>query len=64
MATLRNGEKTYVVVQNTSPTDPVQLQIETDETVTMIRPDGSGVPAHRYGPLFILEAGNILVFSY
>ncbi|MBQ7988033.1 MAG: hypothetical protein IJ253_05920 [Bacteroidaceae bacterium] len=64
VATLRNGEKTYVVVQNTSPTDPVQLQIETDETVTMIRPDGSVVPAHRYGPLFILEAGNILVFSY
>ena len=61
---LRNGGHRYVVVQNTSPTDPIDLQIETDETVTMIRPDGTGVPAHLYGPLFILEAGNILVFSY
>ena len=60
---LKNGENHYVVVQNTSPNDPIELQIETDEAVEMIRPDGSRVPAHLYGPLFILEAGNILVFA-
>ena len=48
---------------NTSPTEPWQVNVETDERVELIRQDASSVPASRYGPLFILSPGNCEVFE-
>ena len=60
---LSNGSHRYVVVQNTSPSDPIDMQIETDGQVMLIRRDASRERASKYGPLFVLEPGDVLIFA-
>jgi hypothetical protein len=64
LSMLVNGDRHYVVIQNTSPVEPIDMQIEMDRDVEMIRPDGSWVQASLYGPLFVLEPGNVVMFTY
>ena len=63
MATLTNGNREYVVIQNTSVTDPLQADIKTDGLLSLVLADGTRQPAAAYGPLFILTPGNVLVFE-
>ena len=51
------------MLQNTSPTEPWHVNVETDVNVVLIRQDATSVPAHRYGPLFILSPGNCEIFE-
>ena len=64
VSVLTNGDAHYVLVQNTSPNHPLQLEAETDETLQLLRRDGTLQPAAIYGPLFILESGDILLFKF
>lgn len=63
VATLTNGNREYVVIQNTSVTDPLQADIKTDGLLSLVLTDGTRQPAAAYGPLFILTPGNVLVFE-
>lgn len=60
---LSNNGKDYVVIQNTSPADPIRISIVTDDNVLLVRRDGTRVKASKYGPLFILTAGDVLIFN-
>lgn len=64
VSTISNNGHRYVVIQNTSITDALSLDIQTDNTVKLILLDGSIQQASKYGPLFILPVGDILVFEY
>ena len=58
-----DGGRHFVMLQNTSPTEPWHVNVETDVNVVLIRQDATSVPAHRYGPLFILSPGNCEIFE-
>jgi hypothetical protein len=61
---LTNGNAHYILIQNTSPNHPLRLEAETDGTLQLLHRDGTQQPATLYGPLFILESGDILLFKY
>lgn len=63
VSTLRNNGHHYVVLQNTSIKHPLELQIETDGQMMLCRRDGSREQASKYGPLFILSEGDVLIFE-
>ncbi len=60
---LTNGSKRYTVVQNTSVTEPLSMDVATDGQLQLVLADGTRQPAALYGPLFILTPGNIVVFE-
>ena len=60
---LRNGGRRFVMLQNSSPTEPWHVQVETDPQVSLIRRDGTSAPAHAYGPLHILSPGDCAIFE-
>ena len=60
---LTNGGKRYTVVQNTSVTEPLSMDVATDGQLQLVLADGTRQPAALYGPLFILTPGNIVVFE-
>ncbi len=64
ISTLSNNGNRYVVIQNISITEELPLDVCTDNTVKLIRRDGTSQQASKYGPLFILPIGDILVFEY
>lgn len=64
VSTLVNGDKHYVMIVNTSPSRPAQLQIEVDGQVQLVRRDASQVPANRYESLHILAPGDTEIFTY
>ena len=64
VSTLKNNGHHYVVLQNTSPNHPLELQVETDEQVKICRRDGSREQASKYGPLFVLTVGDVLILEY
>lgn len=61
---LTNGNDHYVLVQNTSPNHPLPFEAETDGALQLMLRDGTSQPAALYGPMFILESGDILLFKY
>ncbi len=63
VSTISNNGKCYVLVQNTSPTESLQLNMRFDNQVMMIRRDNSQVQANKYGPLFILPEGDVVIFQ-
>ena len=63
VSTLKNNGRRYVVLQNTSLKHSLELQIETDGKLLLCRRDGSRVPASKYGPLFVLTVGDVLIFE-
>ena len=64
VATLTNGSSTYIVVQNTSVNHPIDIRLQTDDDVLLILRDGSEEQASKYGPLFTLTIGDVLIFRY
>lgn len=60
---ISNNGKEYVVILNTSPVKPIELSLEFEDSTQMIRRDGSKVKAAEYGPLFVLTAGDVLIFE-
>lgn len=60
---IENAGKDYVVLQNTSPSKEIHLCLRFDDNTLIVRRDGSRVKASKYGPLFIITAGDILVFE-
>lgn len=64
VSTLKKGSTTYIVLVNASPTEPVSVTIETDDSVSRIRRDGSTVQASLYDTLYTLEPGSAEIFSY
>lgn len=63
VSVLTNGDAHYTLIQNTSPNHPLTLEAETDGTLQLLRRDGTLQPAALYGPLFILESGDVLLFK-
>ncbi len=63
VSTILNNGKKFIVVQNTSPTETLQLDMRFDNQVMMIRRDNSRVRANKYGPLFILTPGDVAIFQ-
>jgi hypothetical protein len=59
---LNNGHR-YVMLVNTSPMKPWYVRVETDESVLLIRRDGSSQPASRYDQLHILSPGDCEIFE-
>ena len=59
---LNNGHR-YVMLVNTSPMKPWYVCVETDESVLLIRRDGSSQPASLYTPVHILSPGNCEIFE-
>ena len=51
------------MVQNTSVTEPLSMDVATDGQLQLVLADGTRQPAALYGPLFILTPGNIVVFE-
>lgn len=64
LSCITNGVYTYYMFVNTSPIEPLYLNIETDSCVEMIRKDGSSVLASLYSPLHILSPGNVEIFAF
>lgn len=64
ISTLRKGNNTYIVMVNGSPTDPLSINIATDENVMRIRKDGSLVSASLYDSSYTIEPGAAEIFSY
>ncbi len=64
VSTLSNDGHRYVVIQNTSITQELSLDVRTDNSVKLILRDGTTQRAGKYGPLFVLPIGDILVFEY
>lgn len=60
---LDNGGKRFTVIQNTSVTKPLSLDITTDGQLSIVLADGKRQPAALYGPLFILTPGNVVIFE-
>ncbi len=58
-----NGKRHFVMLVNTSPSEPWWVNVETDDQVKLVRHDGSIVPATLYGPLHILSPGDCEVFE-
>lgn len=63
VARLINGEHHYVVIVNTSPTQPLAMRIATDDNVMRIRKDGTSVQALLYDPDYLLDAGAAEIFE-
>ena len=64
VSTIKNNGYTYIIIQNTSPTNDFELNIRVDDQIDIIRFDGTSDRASKYGRLFILTVGNILIFRY
>lgn len=60
---ITNDGRRFVMLENTSPTEPWHVDVTTDDRVALIRQDASSVPASHYGPLFILSPGNCEIFE-
>ncbi|MGN0233951.1 MAG: beta-galactosidase [Bacteroidaceae bacterium] len=60
---LTNNGTNYVVIQNTSVTTSLQVEIITDQHMKLVMPDGTRQPASLYGTLHILTPGNVIIFE-
>lgn len=60
---IHNGNRHYVMLVNTSPTEPWHVNVETDENVKLVRRDGSIVQNILYTPLRIISPGDCLIFE-
>lgn len=63
VSNISNKGKRYVIVQNTSVKEDLPIRITTDNMVKMILRDGAEEYAYKYGPLFIIPKGDVLVFE-
>ena len=64
VSSLTNNGHHYVVVQNTSIREDLRLLVRTENSVKMVLRDGSRGQASKYGPLFLLTVGDVLIFEY
>lgn len=64
VSTLVNGDKHYVMIVNTSPSRPAQLQIEVDGQVQRVRRDATLARADLYESLHVIAPGDAEIYTY
>jgi len=64
VSTLVNGDKHYVQIVNTSPSQPAHIQLLTDDEVSLVRRDATIQQASRYESLHVLAPGDTEIYMY